>query len=128
MRTRPEPAPPKPAKKQRSTRPEAPVSSAAILRQRNLNANEFVPVLRRYTSRVCYFELFLEADFFVAPFRLVAPFFLGTFSPARRASLKPIAIACFRLFTLPPVPDFSWPCLYSCMTFSTLPPFFEELL
>jgi hypothetical protein len=26
-------------------------------------------------------------------------FFAGTFAPARRASERPIAIACFRLFT-----------------------------
>jgi len=33
----------------------------------------------------------------------------GTFAPFLRASLNPIAIACFRLFTLPPDPLFSVP-------------------
>jgi hypothetical protein len=32
--------------------------------------------------------------------------FAGTFAPAFRASDNPIAIACFRLFTLPPLPPF----------------------
>jgi hypothetical protein len=31
-------------------------------------------------------------------------FFLGTFSPFFRAFESPIAIACFRLLTLPPFP------------------------
>jgi hypothetical protein len=35
---------------------------------------------------------------------LYAAFFCGTFAPFLRASDKPIAIACFRLFTLPPLP------------------------
>jgi hypothetical protein len=51
-------------------------------------------------------------DFFLLP-----PFFGGTLAPARRASLRPIAIACFRLFTFFLPPDFSCPCLYSCMVF-----------
>jgi hypothetical protein len=36
-------------------------------------------------------------------FRL-ADFLRGTFAPFFRASLRPIATACFRLFTLPPRP------------------------
>jgi hypothetical protein len=37
-----------------------------------------------------------------------------------RACERPIAIACFRLFTfLPERPDFSWPRFISCMAFST---------
>jgi hypothetical protein len=40
--------------------------------------------------------------------------------PARRASDKPIAIACFRLLTvLPDRPDLSWPRFISCMARST---------
>jgi hypothetical protein len=35
-----------------------------------------------------------------------ALFLAGTFAPFFRASDRPIAIACFRLFTLPPWPDF----------------------
>jgi hypothetical protein len=32
-------------------------------------------------------------------------FFFGTFAPFLRASDSPIAMACFRLFTFPPLPD-----------------------
>lgn len=46
--------------------------------------------------------------------------FGGTFAPERRASLNPIAIACFRLLTFFLPPDFSSPCLYSCITLPTL--------
>ena len=46
---------------------------------------------------------------------------LGTLPPSRRASDRPIAMACFRLLTfLPDPPDRSVPCLRSCMAFSTL--------
>jgi hypothetical protein len=77
-------------------------------------------------------ELFREADLF-APARLepdlavdflvafLAPFLGGTSAPARRASLNAMAIACFGFFTFLRPPDFSSPCLYSCMTFSTFP-------
>src|SRR5262249_11480744 len=52
---------------------------------------------------------------------LPPPFFLaGTLPPALRASERPIAIACFRLFTvLPERPLFSVPPLRSCIAFST---------
>src|ERR1035437_4084614 len=56
----------------------------------------------------------------------------GIFAPAFRASLRPMATACLRLFTFPPVPplpDFNVPRLYSCMTFPTLPmPLVDELV
>jgi hypothetical protein len=42
--------------------------------------------------------------------RIPAHSFLGTFAPFLRASDKPMAIACLRLFTFPPLaplPDFS---------------------
>ena len=46
--------------------------------------------------------------------------FLGTFPPARRASDRPIAIACFRLLTfLPDLPDLRVPLLRSCIAFRT---------
>ena len=66
--------------------------------------------------------LFLEDDFFDELLRrlelfLLPPFLGGTFAPERRASLKPIAIACFLLFTFFLPPDFNCPCLYSCMVF-----------
>jgi hypothetical protein len=44
--------------------------------------------------------------------RLPAPRLRGTFAPFFLASDRPIAIACFRLFTVPPFPprpDFSVP-------------------
>jgi hypothetical protein len=44
----------------------------------------------------------------------------GTLSPSRRASLRPIAMACLRLVTLRPLdPERSVPCLRSRITFST---------
>src|SRR3954464_14930274 len=45
----------------------------------------------------------------------------GTLPPAFRASLRPIAMACFRLVTfLPDRPDFSVPRLRSCIARLTL--------
>jgi len=51
--------------------------------------------------------VFLVVFFFVL-FRLLffALFFGGTFAPFSRASDRPMAIACLRLFTLPPFPPF----------------------
>lgn len=47
-------------------------------------------------------------------------FLFGTLSPSRRASERPIATACLRLFTFLPLrPDLSVPRLYSRMTFLT---------
>jgi hypothetical protein len=43
---------------------------------------------------------------FVERFRLLLRFRGGTFAPFFRASDRPMAIACLRLFTLPPRPDF----------------------
>ena len=50
-------------------------------------------------------EDFLADDFFADDF-FAEDFFRadGTFAPLARASLSPIAIACLRLFTLPPLP------------------------
>jgi hypothetical protein len=48
-------------------------------------------------------------------------FLLGTFFPARRASDKPIAMACFLLFTFRPLPPlFRVPRLRSCIARFTL--------
>lgn len=56
-----------------------------------------------------FFDAFFEVDFFS-----------GTFAPSARASDSPIAMACFRLFTLFPLrPDFNSPRLYSCISRST---------
>jgi hypothetical protein len=61
-----------------------------------------------------------------AYFRFVAVFrFFGTFAPFARASDNPIAIACFRLFTLPPFPPlplFSVPFFRFFIALSTLLP------
>src|SRR5262249_12003739 len=46
----------------------------------------------------------------------------GTFAPFFRASFRPIAIACFRLFTLRPEPLFSVPFFRRRIVLST---FFE---
>jgi hypothetical protein len=46
-------------------------------------------------------------------------FFFGTFFPARRASDRPMAIACFRLFTVFPEPLFKVPALRPFIVFST---------
>jgi len=55
------------------------------------------------------------------------PLLSGTLSPSRRASLSPIAIACFRFFTfLPERPDCSFPSFISCIARSTLRPDLRE--
>jgi hypothetical protein len=48
-----------------------------------------------------------------------AAFFCGTLAPLRRASESPMAMACLRLFTFRPLPDFSLPRLSLCISFST---------
>src|SRR5690349_4889389 len=45
-----------------------------------------------------------DVDFFDDDFFFDADFLRGTFAPLARASERPIAIACLRLFTLPPLP------------------------
>jgi len=55
-------------------------------------------------------------------------FFFGTLAPALRASDRPMAMACFFDFTLPPFPPgplFSVPFLRSCSAFLT---FFDAFL
>jgi hypothetical protein len=53
----------------------------------------------------------------------LADFRFGTLPPARRASDKPIAIACLRLVTLRPLrPERRVPRFRSCMAFSTFSP------
>jgi hypothetical protein len=57
----------------------------------------------------------------------------GTFAPDFRASERPIAIACLRLFTfLPDFPDLSFPCFISCIARPTLDetflPYFRVLV
>ncbi|HEX4332303.1 MAG TPA: hypothetical protein VH040_09200 [Usitatibacter sp.] len=60
-------------------------------------------------------ERFLVERFLLERFLLLL-FFDGTLPPALRASDRPIAIACLRLFTFfPERPLFSVPCLRSCM-------------
>ena len=56
-------------------------------------------------------------------------FFFGTFAPSRRASERPIAMACLRLVTFLPEPPLrSVPCFLSCIVFSTLSCAFLEYL
>ena len=85
----------------------------------------FLPgVLRLLDLRLLDLRLldFLLPDFLLDDFFL-ADFFDGTFAPASRASDKPIAIACFLLFTvLPERPLFSVPRLRSCMARFTFAP------
>ena len=79
---------------------------------------DFLPVdLRLADLRLEDLRLadFLLADFLLDDFFL-ADFFEGTFAPASRASDKPIAIACFLLFTvLPERPLFNVPRLRLCI-------------
>jgi len=66
-------------------------------------------------------DFFEAADFFEVADFFEAPFFGGTFPPAFRASDKPIAMACFRFFTVFPLrPLLSCPRFSSCSAFSTL--------
>jgi hypothetical protein len=66
-----------------------------------------------------FFEDFPDDDFFEEAF-FEEDFFDGTFPPARRASERPMAMACFRLFTVLPLdPDLSVPFFRSCIAFST---------
>ena len=54
-----------------------------------------------------------------------AAFFLGTFAPFLRASDRPMAIACFLLFTFPPFParpERRVPCFFRRMALATLFP------
>ena len=67
-------------------------------------------MLRLRELELFLLELFLLERFFSFGFG-------GTLAPERRASLNPIAIACLRLFTFFLPPDFSSPCLYSCIVF-----------
>ena len=62
---------------------------------------------------------FFAADFFAADF-FAADFFGGTFAPSFLASESAMAIACFRLVTFCPLPDFNFPFFFSCITVSTL--------
>ena len=64
--------------------------------------------------------VFFALVFFALVF-FAAPFLAGTLPPSLRASERPIAIACFLLFTfLPEPPLFSVPALRSCIAVSTL--------
>jgi hypothetical protein len=78
-------------------------------------------------------EDFFDVDFFDDDF-FEDDFFAGTLPPSRRASDKPMAIACLRLFTFFPVlPLLSVPCFRSCIAFSTLscaffPYFFDAIV
>src|SRR5205807_10176094 len=54
-----------------------------------------------------------------------AAFFLGTLAPFSRASERPMAMACFRLVTfppLPPLPERSVPCFFRRIALATVLP------
>ena len=57
--------------------------------------------------------------------RLRPVFFAGTLAPSRRASERPMAMACLRLVTLLPELERSVPRFFSRITFST---FFDAFL
>jgi hypothetical protein len=65
------------------------------------------------------FRLVLDFDFDL-DFDFEAAFFFGTFAPFALASLSPIAIACFRLFTVCPEPLLSVPFFLRCIALSTV--------
>ncbi len=81
-------------------------------------------IAKSYRCRAVFFDVdFLPEDFLVVLFFFAvlffAPFF-GILAPDLRASLRPIAIACFGFFTFPafpPDPDFNSWCLNSCIVF-----------
>jgi hypothetical protein len=80
-----------------------------------------------------FFALDFFEDFFALVFLEVFfedAFFEGTLPPSRRASDRPMAMACLRLFTfLPERPLFNLPRFISCMFSSTLSDaFFPYLL
>jgi hypothetical protein len=77
-----------------------------------------------FFEEVFFDDDFLDDDFFAEDF------FFGTFPPARRASERPIAMACLRLVTfLPDDPLLSVPFFRSRIVFSTLScDFFPYLL
>ncbi len=87
-----------------------------------------------------FFEVFFDEDFFEEDFLpevffdddrfFEEDFFAGTLPPSRRASDKPMAMACLRLVTfLPERPLFNLPRFISCMFSSTFSEaFFPYLL
>src|SRR5205807_1679051 len=88
-------------------------AAQAMLARRKCRTSYFLVDFLRDDLRPEDFRLedFLPEDFFFED-----DFFAGTLAPSRRASDKPIAIACLRLFTvLPERPLFSLPRLRSCM-------------
>src|SRR5256885_1801789 len=66
-------------------------------------------------------------SFFVKASESIASqlFFFGTLPPFSRALLRPMAIACFLLFTFAPLPLFSSPLFRSFIAFSTSFPAFS---
>lgn len=69
-----------------------------------------------------WFQRFLKQYLFFKSSFSYAAFFFGTLAPFFRASDSPIAIACLRLFTfppLPPLPDLSVPLFLRRMALAT---------
>jgi hypothetical protein len=75
----------------------------------------------RIVERFAFFDDFLDPeDFFEPNYFFDDDFFEGTLPPSRRASERPMAMACFRLVTFFPEPLFNLPLLSSCISSSTL--------
>ncbi|MBW3567392.1 MAG: hypothetical protein KY410_05445 [Proteobacteria bacterium] len=94
----------------------------------------FVGAAFFFLDEVFFFACFFLAGAFFRFFFAALPFAEsfgggGTLAPSRRASERPMAIACLRLFTFlwePPLR--SLPSLRSCMTFSTFSDAFSSYL
>lgn len=79
----------------------------------------------RVVRRCALEELLFFALLFFALDFLAEDFFRGTFAPSRRASDRPIAIACLRLVTFFPLrPLFNLPRFISCISSFTFAPAF----
>src|SRR5262249_37073392 len=80
------------------------VAELIRIRPRTLHRERHRPAPARTFQRLRHY-FFRFAVLRLAVLRLPVAFF-GTFLPSLRASDRPMAIACLRLFTLPPLPPF----------------------
>ena len=79
-----------------------------------------ISVFKISFERAYQLDFFLPLDFLPDDL-LDDDFFFGTLAPDFRASDKPIAIACFLLFTFLPLrPLFNVPAFFSCIARFTL--------
>src|SRR4029453_18153762 len=101
----------------KATKPRrSPCSATVVAEMRDVQVPYGAPIVTKLTYR-----------FFEDPLR--PPLRFGTFAPERRASERPMAIACLRLVTrLPERPLFSVPRLRSRIARSTFSPAFLPYL